>query len=120
VHGVDNNMWKDFFGPQGDTSWNRDRLQRTFKAFHHREVDIRDRQRVLDAVTEVKPDAIVHTAAQPSHDYAASRLFTDFDVNAAGTVNLLEAARRTCPEAPFNVEGRTRRRQPSMSLSCRI
>ena len=101
VHGVDNNMRKDFFGPQGDTSWNRDRLQRTFKAFHHRDLDIRDRRRVLDAVAEVKPDAIVHTAAQPSHDLAASRPFVDFDVNAVGTLNMLEAARRTCPEAPF-------------------
>ncbi len=101
VHGVDNNMRRDFFGPQGDTSWARDRMQRTFKTFHHRVVDIRDRQLVLEVVAEVKPDAIVHTAAQPSHDLAASRPFDDFDVNAVGTLNLLEAARRTCPEAPF-------------------
>ncbi|HYY30107.1 MAG TPA: NAD-dependent epimerase/dehydratase family protein [Chthoniobacterales bacterium] len=101
VHGIDNNMRKDFFGAQGDTSWNRDRLRRAFKAFHHWEVDIRDRQRVLEVVAEVKPDAIVHTAAQPSHDLAASLPFIDFDVNAVGTLNLLEAARRTCPEAPF-------------------
>jgi len=101
VHGFDNNMRKDFFGPQGDTSWNRDRLRSTLKAFHHWEVDVRDRQRVLEAVAEVKPDAIVHAAAQPSHDLAASLPFIDFDVNAVGTLNLLEAARRTCPEAPF-------------------
>src|ERR1700742_2783689 len=101
VHGLDNNMRKDFFGPQGDTSWNRHRMQKRNRTFHHRDVDIRDRQRILDAVFEVKPDAIVHTAAQPSHDLAASRPFDDFDVNAVGTMNLLEAARRTCPEAPF-------------------
>jgi CDP-paratose 2-epimerase len=101
VNGVDNNMRKDFFGPQGDTSWNRNRLQERFKTFRHHEVDIRDRSRVLDIVTEIQPDAIVHTAAQPSHDLAASRPFDDFDVNAVGTLNLLEAARRTCPEAPF-------------------
>jgi CDP-paratose 2-epimerase len=101
VNGVDNNMRKDFFGAQGDTSWNRNRLQERFKTFRHHEVDIRDRSRVLDIVSEIKPDAIVHTAAQPSHDLAASRPFDDFDVNAVGTLNLLEAARRACPEAPF-------------------
>ena len=101
VYGVDNNMRKDFFGPQGDTSWNRNRLTVTFKSFRHRDVDIRDRQGALAVVAEIKPDAIVHTAAQPSHDLAASRPFDDFDVNAAGTLNLLEAARRTCPESPF-------------------
>jgi CDP-paratose 2-epimerase len=94
-------MRKDFFGPQGDTSWNRDRLRQTFKSFRHQELDIRERQRVLDCIAAFKPDAIVHTAAQPSHDLAASRPFDDFDVNAVGTLNLLEAARRFCPQAPF-------------------
>jgi CDP-paratose 2-epimerase len=101
VYGLDNNMRKDFFGPDGDTSWNRARLEERFKTFHHREVDIRNRQRVLDTLAEMRPDAIVHTAAQPSHDLAAMRPFDDFDVNAVGTLNLLEAARRACPEAPF-------------------
>jgi CDP-paratose 2-epimerase len=101
VNGVDNNMRKDFFGAQGDTSWNRNRLQERFRTFRHHEVDIRERSRVLDIVSEIKPAAIVHTAAQPSHDLAASRPFDDFDVNAVGTLNLLEAARRACPEAPF-------------------
>jgi CDP-paratose 2-epimerase len=101
VHGVDNNMRRDFFGAHGDTSWNRNRLQEQFKNFGHHEVDIRDRSRVLDVVGTIKPNAIVHTAAQPSHDLAASRPFDDFDVNAVGTLNLLEAARRSCPEAPF-------------------
>jgi len=101
VHGVDNNMRADFFGPQGDTSWNRDRLRDTFKSFRHRDVDIRDREGLLQVVTEISPDVIVHSAAQPSHDLAASRPFDDFDVNAVGTLNLLEAARRACPESPF-------------------
>jgi CDP-paratose 2-epimerase len=76
-------------------------LQREFATFTHHAVDIRDRARVLELVAAIKPNAIVHTAAQPSHDLAASRPFDDFDVNAMGTMNLLEAARRSCPESPF-------------------
>ncbi|HEY0790880.1 MAG TPA: NAD-dependent epimerase/dehydratase family protein [Chthoniobacterales bacterium] len=101
IHGVDNNMRADFFGPQGDTSWNTRRLQKTLKNFRHHTVDIRDRAAVLTLVSSVQPNAVVHTAAQPSHDLAASRPFDDFDVNAGGTLNLLEAARRSAPEAPF-------------------
>jgi CDP-paratose 2-epimerase len=101
VHGFDNNMRSDFFGPGGDTLWNRDRLVREVPGFTPHTIDIRDRERVLAAVGEVRPDYVVHTAAQPSHDLAAQRPFDDFDVNAGGTLNLLEAARRFCPEAPF-------------------
>jgi CDP-paratose 2-epimerase len=101
VHGIDNNMRRDFFGAQGDTSWNQERLRQQYKNFKHHELDIRDRARTSDILAEIKPDAIVHTAAQPSHDLAASRPFDDFDVNAVGTLNLLEVARRTCPESPF-------------------
>jgi CDP-paratose 2-epimerase len=101
VNGFDNNMRREFFGPEGDTSWNRKRLQEEFTGFRHHEVDIRDRAKVLDIVREIKPDAIVHAAAQPSHDLAATRPLDDFDVNTGGTINLLEAARRACPEAPF-------------------
>jgi len=101
VYGADNNMRADFFGPQGDTRWNLARLKSGFTQFAHHEVDIRHRASVLQLVGEIKPEAIVHTAAQPSHDLAASRPFDDFDVNALGTLNLLEAARQTCPEAPF-------------------
>jgi CDP-paratose 2-epimerase len=100
VNGLDNNMRREFFGPQGDTSWNRKRLER-LAGFRHHEVDIRDRTRVLEIVREIKPDAIVHAAAQPSHDLAASRPFDDFDVNAGGTLNLLEAARQVCSDVPF-------------------
>ena len=101
VHGIDNNMRADFFGPQGDTSWNTQRLQKTLANFHHHAIDIRDRPAMLALVETLRPHAIVHTAAQPSHDLAASRPFDDFDVNATGTLNLLEAARRFAPASPF-------------------
>lgn len=101
VHGFDNNMRADFFGEQGDTRWNQQRLTSEFPDFTHHEMDLRDRRGVLDLVREVKPHAVIHTAAQPSHDLAAKRPFDDFDVNAVGTLNLLEAIRQTCAEAPF-------------------
>lgn len=101
VHGVDNNMRADFFGPAGDTTWNRRKLESAWKNFHHHEVDIRDRRAVMECVAGLKPAAIVHAAAQPSHDLAASRPFDDFDVNAVGTLNLLEANRLTNPGTPF-------------------
>ncbi len=101
VHGLDNNQRAVFFGPQGDTRWNQQRLQQTLAGFTHHELDTRNRQGVLDLVAELRPDVIVHAAAQPSHDRAASIPFDDFDTNAVGTLNLLEAARRACPEAPF-------------------
>jgi len=101
VHGVDNNQRAVFFGPQGDTRWNQHRLATELKGFTHHELDIRDRAGVLALVRAVRPTAIVHTAAQPSHDRAAAIPFDDFDTNAVGTLNLLEAARQACPEAPF-------------------
>src|SRR6266481_1135683 len=101
VHGVDNNMRQDFFGPPGDTSWNRDRLVKSYKNFRIHDIDIRDRSELLGLIESIKPDAVIHTAAQPSHDLAASRPFDDFDVNAVGTLNLLEAARRHAPESVF-------------------
>ena len=101
VHGIDNNQRAVFFGEQGDTRWNQRRLQTTLKAFTHHELDIRDRAGLARLVRDVKPDAIVHAAAQPSHDRAAAIPFDDFDTNAVGTLNLLEAVRQACPEAPF-------------------
>ncbi len=101
VHGIDNNQRAVFFGPQGDTRWNQRRLQRELAGFVHHELDMRDRAGVLALVRELKPAAIVHTAAQPSHDRAAAIPFDDFDTNAGGTLNLLEAARQACPESPF-------------------
>lgn len=101
VHGIDNNQRAVFFGPQGDTRWNQRRLERSLPGFVHHEMDVRDRAAVLALVRELRPAAIVHTAAQPSHDLAASIPFDDFDTNALGTLNLLEAARQACPESPF-------------------
>jgi CDP-paratose 2-epimerase len=101
IHGVDNNQRAAFFGPQGDTRWNQKRLADLIQGFTHHELDIRDRQGVLDLVAKIKPDIIIHTAAQPSHDRAAAIPFDDFDTNAVGTLNLLEAARQACPESPF-------------------
>jgi CDP-paratose 2-epimerase len=101
IHGIDNNQRAVFFGPQGDTRWNQQRLQSSIRQFVHHEVDIRDRRRMLELLDAIKPNAIVHAAAQPSHDLAATIPFDDFDTNAVGTLNLLEATRRFAPEAPF-------------------
>ncbi len=101
VHGIDNNMRRDFFGPDGDTTWNLNRVKESTRNFHHHELDIRNRDGLLALMASVKPDFIIHCAAQPSHDLAASRPFDDFDVNAVGTMNMLEAARRAVPESPF-------------------
>ena len=101
VTGIDNNMRADFFGPKGDTTWNRLRLERACKNFTHLDTDIRERE-ALDRLFKTSAfDLIVHAAAQPSHDLAASRPFDDFDVNATGTLNLLENCRRHSPEAVF-------------------
>jgi CDP-paratose 2-epimerase len=101
VVGIDNNMRADFFGPRGDTTWNLERLRSSAAHFEPVDLDIRDRARVLDVVHRSRPSAIIHCAAQPSHDLAASRPFDDFDVNANGTLNLLEATRRHAADAPF-------------------
>jgi len=101
IHGVDNNQRAIFFGEQGDTRWNQRRLQDSLADFTHHELDIRDRAGVLSLVKQLRPSVFVHTAAQPSHDRAAAIPFDDFDTNAVGTLNLLEAARQACPESPF-------------------
>jgi CDP-paratose 2-epimerase len=94
-------MRADFFGPQGDTTWRLKQLVDTVKGFTHHTVDIRDRRAVLDVFSGHRFGAVIHCAAQPSHDLAKDRPFDDFDVNATGTLNLLETARQSCPEAPF-------------------
>ncbi len=101
VTGIDNNMRADFFGPQGDTTENRRRLQMRCPNFKHIELDIRDRQKVDQLFETGRFELIIHAAAQPSHDLAAKRPFDDFDVNAGGTLNLLEACRRHTPAAVF-------------------
>jgi CDP-paratose 2-epimerase len=101
VYGLDNNMRANYFGPAGDTRWNQYRLEALYPNFRHHELDVRDRTGVLGFMEEVRPDVVVHAAAQPSHDLAASRPFDDFDVNAVGTLNMLEATRQFAPEAVF-------------------
>src|SRR5689334_14091884 len=101
IFGVDNNERAVFFGPEGDTRWSLERLRSNLPEYTHFDIDIRNREAILRLVADIKPNAIIHTAAQPSHDRAASIPFDDFDTNAVGTLNLLEAARRTCPESPF-------------------
>jgi CDP-paratose 2-epimerase len=101
VHGIDNNMRANFFGPAGDTRWNQRRLSSEHPRFHHHELDIRDRPGVQCAIGSIRPALIVHAAAQPSHDLAATRPFDDFDVNAVGTLNLLEATRCSAGDAVF-------------------
>lgn len=101
IHGFDNNMRKTFFGPDGDTTWSLQRLIDRCPGIKQYNIDIRDRSLVDTAVRDIRPDAVIHCAAQPSHDLAAKMPFEDFDTNAVGTFNLLEAVRRWAPEAPF-------------------
>ena len=101
VTGVDNNMRSYFFGKEASTHWVRDDLRSSLKNFSHVEADIRDLPKLDDVFRSGKIDLIIHTAAQPSHDWAAREPITDFSVNATGTLNLLELARKYCPEAPF-------------------
>ncbi len=101
VTGIDNNMRAEFFGEKGDTTWNLKNLEQKYPGFTNFRVDIRNRDKILSFVKKHKPEAIVHTAAQPSHELASSRPFDDFDVNALGTLNLLEANRQTDVTVPF-------------------
>lgn len=101
IHGIDNNQRAVIFGPQGDTRFNQRRLMREVAGFVHHELDIRDRQGVARLIEQLRPAAIIHCAAQPSHDRSADIPLDDFDINATGTINLLEAARQFSLEAPF-------------------
>jgi CDP-paratose 2-epimerase len=101
VFGIDNNMRRVFFGPAGDTLWNLERLTKTAKGFTHAAIDIRDRAAMEGLFSAHRFDLIVHCAAQPSHDKAREIPLLDFEVNALGTVNLLEMTRLHCPEAVF-------------------
>ena len=101
VTGVDNNMRRELFGPAGDTLWNLERLKRTTKRFTHTALDIRDRALIEELFRTERFDLIAHCAAQPSHDKARDIPVLDFEINALGTVNLLEATRQHSPEAVF-------------------
>jgi len=101
VHGVDNNQRAVFFGAQGDNRWNQERLATTLTDFTHHELDVRDRAGIRDLVRSIRPNLFVNCAAQPSHDLAAKIPFDDFETNAVGVLNLLEAAREFCADSPF-------------------
>lgn len=101
VIGIDNDMRATFFGPSGSTRWNQSRLESETQHFRTVSIDIRDRQPILDLFKNEPPDLVIHCAAQPSHDKAAAIPFLDFEVNAVGTLNLLEATRQFAPEAVF-------------------
>jgi CDP-paratose 2-epimerase len=103
VFGIDNDMRSVFFGTEASTAWNRERLEKSFKNYRHFNFDIRDRDQVdaLFGNHASNVAMVLHAAAQPSHDWAASEPETDFSVNAVGTLYLLEAFRRHCPEAVF-------------------
>lgn len=103
VVGIDNDLRRYFFGKDASTQWNKERLRRTVPGYRHFDIDIRhlkDVERIFRKYnTDIK--LIIHAAAQPSHDWAAREPFTDFTVNANGTLNLLEMTRRYCPAAVF-------------------
>jgi CDP-paratose 2-epimerase len=103
IVGIDNNMRREFFGEEASTSWSRRRLQAELNCYRHYDIDIRDQSAVLDLFERYATSviAVIHTAAQPSHDWAAKAPFVDFSINATGTLNLLEATRRHCPDACF-------------------
>ena len=104
IAGVDNDMRATFFGPEASTHASRERLERKLgDGYEHHDMDIRDRDGVAKLFERYgkEIELVVHTAAQPSHDWAAREPFTDFDINAVGTLNLLEATRLHAPEATF-------------------
>ncbi len=103
VVGIDNNLRKYFFGDDGSVTWNTDQLKTSLAGFSHNDIDIRNEKDINNLFEKYGSNIklIVHTAAQPSHDWAAKEPFTDFSVNANGTLTLLEATRKFCPEAVF-------------------
>ncbi|MBN1870808.1 MAG: NAD-dependent epimerase/dehydratase family protein [Candidatus Omnitrophica bacterium] len=103
IVGIDNDMRAYFFGPGASTAWNKKALKKEVKAYVHKDLDIRDIGRLGKVFTKYKKDIrlVIHTAAQPSHDWAAREPLTDFGINANGTLNLLESTRLHCPEAVF-------------------
>lgn len=101
VYGVDNNSRKYFFGESASTEWNKNLLEKEYKNYKHFSIDIRDKDKIKELFKKYKFDLIIHTAAQPSHDWAAKEPLTDFTINAEGTLIMLEAFRNYCPEAVF-------------------
>jgi len=127
VIGIDNDMRAYFFGTSASTDWSREQLQADLPGYHHESIDIRDIEALRTVFSRYGKDIelVLHTAAQPSHDWAAREPLTDFSVNATGTLNLLELAREICPDAPFiftstnKVYGDTPNRLPLEELETR-
>ena len=103
VIGIDNGMRKSFFGEEASVSWNQKILEEEYPKYKHYDIDIRDQMAIENIYKEYNKDIslIIHCAAQPSHDWAAKEPFTDFTINANGTLNLLENTRNYCPDAVF-------------------
>lgn len=102
IYGIDNNMRQYFFGPEASTEWSRKKLEENLQqTYHHFVVDIRDNEKLQPIFAENEFDLIIHTAAQPSHDWAAKEPLTDFGINAVGTLNLLELYRKYSPKGVF-------------------
>ncbi|MGW0766161.1 NAD-dependent epimerase/dehydratase family protein [Streptomyces sp. NPDC002676] len=104
VVGIDNDMRSRFFGPEASTAWNVRRLSADLGgAYTHHDADVRDRDAMAALFRRYGRDVavVIHTAAQPSHDWAVRDPYTDFDVNAVGTLNLLQNVREHCIDAPF-------------------
>jgi CDP-paratose 2-epimerase len=127
VVGIDNNLRQYFFGKEGSSDWNRHRLEKGFPNYRHYDADIRDLGALEAIFAEYNKDIrlVLHTAAQPSHDWAAKEPFTDFTVNANGTLNMLEMTRKYCHDAVFiftstnKVYGDTPNRLPLVELATR-
>ena len=103
IVGIDNDLRRQFFGEAASTAWSRRHLESELKGYRHFDMDIRDRSAVADLFARYGADVavVIHTAAQPLHDWAVRAPFVDFSINAMGTLNLLEAARRYCPDTCF-------------------
>jgi len=128
VVGIDNDMRREFFGEEASTSWNRRRIESSLGArYRHSDLDIRDRDAVDRLFSQYGKNVslLIHTAAQPSHDWAARAPVTDFSVNAMGTLHILEATRQYCPDATFiftstnKVYGDTPNHLPLLELDTR-
>lgn len=127
IIGIDNDMRRVFFGEEASTMWSRRRLETEVKGYRHLDIDVRDQNEILNLFHNYRRSikVVLHTAAQPSHDWAAKAPFVDFSINATGTLNLLEATRQYCPDASFiftstnKVYGDTPNRLPLVEQSTR-
>ena len=126
--GIDNDFRQYFFGKEASTEWNSERLKKIYPGYLHHALDIRDAKAVNEVFSKYSSDIklVIHTAAQPSHDWAAKEPFTDFTVNANGTLTILEAVRTYCPGAVFiftstnKVYGDTPNRLPLREMEIKV